>query len=56
MKDTIPIGVRVQKKLLERAKSIDPSFNLSSFVRSALIEKYGDVEDKVDRFLKQLEG
>jgi len=55
LKDTIPIGVRVQKHLLDRAKTVDPNFNLSKFVRRALIEKYGDVEDEIDLLIKSKE-
>lgn len=55
MKDTIPIGVRVQRHLLERAKKVNPDFNLSEFVRGALLKEYGNIEDKVDSFLKELD-
>ncbi len=56
MNNTIPIGVRVQKRLLDRARSLNPDFNLSEFVRGALLKEFGDVEDKVDEFLDTLEG
>lgn len=52
--DTIPIGVRIQKYLLDRAKAIDPDFNLSEFVRSALFEKYGNSIEKSIKILKEI--
>jgi hypothetical protein len=45
---TCAVGVRIPRILLDRAKSIDPDFNLSQFVRCALLKEYGFVEERVD--------
>ena len=46
--ETCAVGVRIPKVLLDSAKSIDPDFNLSQFVRCALLKEYGLIEERVD--------
>jgi hypothetical protein len=45
--ETISTGVRIPKYLLDRAKKLDPKFNLSSFVASALYQVFFDDDDGV---------
>ena len=54
MSGTIPVGVRIQKVLLDRARAVDPDFNLSEFVRGALLKRYGNVEAEVDELLRRI--
>jgi len=46
--ETCAVGVRIPKLLLDRAKNKDPDFNLSQFVRGALLKEYGLIEELVD--------
>ena len=46
--ETCAVGARIPKVLLDRAKNSDPYFNLSQFVRCALLKEYGLIEERVD--------
>ena len=55
MSNTKPVGVRVPIQLLDRAKAVNPNFNLSKYVRQCLSSDYGDVEECVDALLEKFE-
>ena len=52
MGDTFGIGVRIDKEVYDSIKRLDPSFNLSEFVRRALLDYSVHLECEV--FLRGL--